>query len=636
MKKFNDKSTENFENNVEKEESKDFLEKVFNITCDGLLVTDSEGYIIKANRVVARMLGYAEKELMGKHAAEFASAQTREYPNYPYVIEKLYKEGFIENHATEWLRKDGTIFPLELNMTLLKDHRGNKTGVVASIRDITARKLSRSELCANEARLRAVTESTFDAIISISSKGEIVFWNYGAKRLFGYTADEILGKPIQKLLTEAEREKDKQDMEIFFLQGNGKADGTTLEHSFLQRDGKKFLGEVSRSSWEIGGEIFISAIIRDITERKKAEEALLASEKRFKELTDSLPQPVFELDLKGNITFANRQALENFGYMQSDIANGLNALQMFVPEQRLHVKENFQRVVSGEQLRGHEYMALRKDGTTFPAIIHATPIVYENKMMGLRGILIDITQHKEMEAEILKAKKLESISTLAGGVAQDFNNILSAILGNITLAQQYTTPQEKIFEPLAAAERATLRAKDLTDQLITFAKGGTAIKKPASIAKLLTESAALALKSSNVNCDFSFPDTIWPADIDEAQMKQVFINLIINADNAMPEGGIIGLAAENVVIGPGNNLPISNGNYIKISISDQSIGILNEHLQNIFDPYFTSRQRGSGIGLATTYTIIKNHGGLITVESEFGRGTTFYIYLPASPLKKST
>ena len=253
--------------------------------------------------------------------------------------------------------------------------------------------------------------------------------------------------------------------------------------------------------------------------------------------------------------------------------------------------------------------------------------------LGLRGLLIDITLRKELEEEMNKSKRLASISTLAGGVAQDFSTILSSILGNINLAQHLTEPVDRVSEHLAAAEHATLRAKDLTAQLSAFARGGTALKAVMPVEQLLRGAADAALKGSKVTCCFSFPPDLQQAKLDEAQMRQVFINLLINADHAMPEGGIIEVSAANMAVGPGANLPLPNGDYIKITISDQSIGILNEHLQQLFDPYFTSRQRGSGIGLATTYTIIKNHGGLITVESGFGHGTTFHVYLPGSKLK---
>jgi PAS domain S-box-containing protein len=375
-------------------------------------------------------------------------------------------------------------------------------------------------------------------------------------------------------------------------------------------------------------------VVRNISERKQVEADLRESEQRFKELADALPQTVFELNLDGMITFVNRTALDTFGHTQPDIDKGMHALHMIVPEQRITVRENIEKVFAGERLGGQEYMALRKDGTTFPCIIHASPILADGKPQGLRGLLIDITLRKELEEQMNKSNRLASIATLAGGVAQDFNTILSIILGNINLAQHQVAPEDRVSEHLAAAERATLRAKDLTDQLIAFSKGGTALKTALSVEKLLRDAANTALKGSNVTCQFSFPPDLQHTELDELQMRQVFINLLINADHAMPEGGSIDVSALNITVGPGDNLPLPNGAYVKITISDQSIGILNEHLQQLFDPYFTSRQRGSGIGLATTYTIIKNHGGLITVESEFGSGTTFHIFLPACGNKR--
>jgi CheY-like chemotaxis protein len=235
-----------------------------------------------------------------------------------------------------------------------------------------------------------------------------------------------------------------------------------------------------------------------------------------------------------------------------------------------------------------------------------------------------------MEEELLRVEKLESIGILAGGIAHDFNNILTAILANIALAKMHPNAVDQSFERLVKAEKAALRAKDLTQQLLTFSKGGTPIKKTVSIAELIKESTSFALRGSNVRCEFSILDDLWPVEVDEGQMSQVINNLIINADQAMPEGGIIKVSAENMTVGAEEVLPLREGKYVKISIDDQGIGIPEEHLQKIFDPYFTAKQKGSGLGLATTYSIIKRHDGYITVDSKLGVGTTFYIYLPAS------
>jgi CheY-like chemotaxis protein len=222
------------------------------------------------------------------------------------------------------------------------------------------------------------------------------------------------------------------------------------------------------------------------------------------------------------------------------------------------------------------------------------------------------------------------VGILAGGIAHDFNNILTSILGNISTAIMHTTPKSEISQILTNAEKAALHARDLTMQLLTFSKGGAPLKTSASITDLIKDSTNFMLRGSNVKCEFSLPDELWPVEIDEGQMSQVINNLIINADQAMPDGGNIEIRAKNVVIRPEDIIPLKKGKYIKVSIKDHGKGITKKNLAKIFDPYFTTKTGGSGLGLSVAYSIIKNHDGYITVKSRPGKGTTFYIYLPAS------
>lgn len=243
---------------------------------------------------------------------------------------------------------------------------------------------------------------------------------------------------------------------------------------------------------------------------------------------------------------------------------------------------------------------------------------------------LELEERKKMEEELLKAQKLESLGILAGGIAHDFNNALTGILGNIALAKMQVNPEDKIFRQLTSAEKATLRAQKLTHQLLTFAMGGVPIKQIISIAELLEESIDFTLKGSNVSCNYSIAKDLWAVEIDEGQINQVFSNLTINAQQAMPEGGILTVRAENITADIDTPFLLKGGKYIKISVEDHGFGIPEEQLSRIFDPYFTTKQKGSGLGLATTYSIIKNHDGHIMVESKSGIGTIFHIYLPAS------
>jgi CheY-like chemotaxis protein len=239
-----------------------------------------------------------------------------------------------------------------------------------------------------------------------------------------------------------------------------------------------------------------------------------------------------------------------------------------------------------------------------------------------------------MEEEQQRVAKLESVGLLAGGIAHDFNNILTSVLGNISLASMEAPPGSELQNSLQKAEKASLRAKDLTVQLLTFAKGGAPVKTLASVSELLKDTISFALRGSNVKCQFSLPADLWQAEIDAGQVSQVVHNLVINAQQAMPTGGSIELRAENIALSEtrslGRGLPIKAGNYIRITVTDHGSGIPAEHLEKIFDPYFSTKQKGSGLGLATSFSIARNHGGHLSVESELGTGSTFYLYLPAS------
>jgi len=242
----------------------------------------------------------------------------------------------------------------------------------------------------------------------------------------------------------------------------------------------------------------------------------------------------------------------------------------------------------------------------------------------------DITKQKMMKENMLRAQKLESLGVLAGGLAHDFNNLLTAILGNISLAKLNTPHGESVSRYLETAEQATSRAQSLTQQLLTFARGGSPVKQPLSAKKLIVDSAGFAIRGSKSRCEFKIAPDLRIIEADEGQLGQVVNNLVMNADQAMPEGGTVTVSGENVTLKTDNTLLLKPGDYIKISVADKGIGIPEDNLKKIFDPYFTTKDNGIGLGLATCYSIIKHHDGHITVQSTPGEGTTFSLYLPAA------
>ena len=250
-------------------------------------------------------------------------------------------------------------------------------------------------------------------------------------------------------------------------------------------------------------------------------------------------------------------------------------------------------------------------------------------LIGLWLLKKDTSEKRRTEQELRKVQKLESLGLLAGGLAHDFNNLLTAIVGNIELGKQYSSLNEKSLERFDAATKAVWRAQDLTRQLLTFSQGGDPVKSSASIKDLLKECADFALRGSNVRCELLMREEVWPVEIDQGQISQVVHNLLINAIQAMPQGGVVLARAQNVEIGEDGRPALTAGRYVKVTIADQGVGIAKEHLARIFDPYFTTKDQGSGLGLATCYSIVRKHGGFISLKSKQGVGTAVHFYLPA-------
>jgi PAS domain S-box-containing protein len=374
----------------------------------------------------------------------------------------------------------------------------------------------------------------------------------------------------------------------------------------------------------------MSEILRSAEKRRKTEDKLRESEKRFRDLFENSPDAIFVEDLNGKVLDVNPAACQLHGRTREELI-GEYVYSLIPPERREKAEVDFSKLVKGEhdQL---ESFSLTNDVREVPVEIRARRIEYSGKP-ALLLIVRDVTERKRAEAELLRASKLESIGILAGGIAHDFNNLLTAILGNVSLLMSHLDKTDSIFEKIAEVEKASLRARDLTQQLLTFSKGGSPVKRPSTLVNLLKDAAQFALSGSNVRPRFEIPDDVWAVEIDEGQINQVINNIAINANHAMPEGGTVELKCENVIIDENTVLPLRPGKFVKVSIRDTGIGIQKEHLEKIFDPYFSTKSKGFGLGLSTAYSIIKNHGGHITVESELGEGTSFFIYLPALELE---
>ncbi len=468
---------------------------------------------------------------------------------------------------------------------------------------------------------------TFDGTILFMDRGTLKILDLEDK--FPDTSD-VAGKNISELLNYivprgAFREK---------VRKHGHVKG--LEYPFQTLSGlKRWVIHDSYLVYDKNvKEDVIQVIIHDITDLKIAEELLESEKERLTVTLRSIGEGVITTDIEGKVLLVNKAGEELTGWKQEEAA-GKHISEIFdiiTASTREKSSLPLDRVLrTGKKFSFPERIFLvSRDGRERLISESISPIFdRDNKIIGFVIVFRDITEKIELEEELFKARKLESVGVLASGIAHEFNNILTGVMGNISLAKMYVNSEEKPCEILSEAEKAAVRARALTYQLLTFAKAGYPIKTPASIAELLTQITNLVLSGSNVKPEFFIDKSLWPVEIDTGQISQVISNLMLNARQAMPEGGTVQVTAENIFAGKEHNVPLKPGKYVKIAIKDHGVGISKKNLERIFDPYFTTKKEGSGLGLSATYSLIKKHNGYITAESKVRAGTTFYIYLPA-------
>ena len=382
---------------------------------------------------------------------------------------------------------------------------------------------------------------------------------------------------------------------------------------------------------------FLIVMIEDITKRKQMEEALIAEKKRLVITLCSIGDGVITTDIQGKIILVNQIAEDLTGWAQTEsIGKPINEVFNIInDDNNLSFDNSVLKVLKNGHVHVSENSILvSRDGLERFISFSIAPIRNsKGEYSGTVLVFRDITEKNKMAEELIKSQKFESMAMLAGGIAHDFNNLLAGILANVQLAEVLSLKGKNIAKNLTDIGEAVKRAAELTKQLFTFAKGGQLTKKTTSIAELIRTTTDFSLRGSNVKCEYSFPPNIWPVEADEGQLSQVVNNLVINAVQSMPDGGNLFIAIENIELNNDSNVPLPKGKYIKISIRDTGIGISDTYLTKIFEPYFTTKDKGSGLGLATSYSIIKNHDGYIKVESTIDIGTTFYIYLPAKGVK---
>lgn len=537
--------------------------------------------------------------------------QMLDHGAYDYIVKPFHKTDVTHTVQNALLKREF----ISQNDRLKKDLKDRVIQLEKQFEKRT-RQLRKSQI-----RYKQIIEYSNDAIV-VAQDGMLKFVNPKALELTGYTEEEIQKLPFTDLIYPEDR---RMVEESHYRRLEGEDLPSIYTFRVLRKDGESFWVEINAIMTPWDGKPATLNVLRDITDRKSAEEALRESEGRARSLLNTITEMVILVDTEGTILDLNETAAQILRGSVEELL-GVCLYYLFPPSLAASRKAAADGVIrTGAPVRTEDEC----EGRIYDC--HWYPIsTAKGEVVQLAVFAVDITDRRKVEGALMRAQKLESIGILAGGIAHDFNNILAAIMGSVSLAKAEVKPEDSVYELLDEAEKASSRAKAIAQRLLTFSQGGAPVKKVASIKDVIMESADFALRGSKARCDYTIPEGIWPVQIDVDQISQVINNLIINAVHSMPDGGIIQLSAENTMVDANDGLSLDAGRYLKISVKDQGIGIKEENLLKIFDPYFTTNQTGTGLGLATAYSIIKRHDGQMTVESKPDVGTTFHIYLPAS------
>jgi len=598
---------------------------------DAVVTTDVSGVVTYMNPVAESLAGWRREQALGRSLTEvFRFRSGGAGVDMAGIIHSVVVEGkmmALPDDST-LLPLSGGETPIEARATPIAEKMGTVLGLVLVFVDITERRRVEESLRKSEKLLRHVFDAVPDLLSLIDRDFRLVLSNWHGG--YDYVPHGLRDKSPH--CYEAYYGKDTiceecHTAEVF------RTGLPVAREKFNPRIGFVEIRAVPLFDEE-GTVVMVAENVRNISERKRAADALSMEKERLAVTLRSIGDGVITTDTDGRVVLLNKVAEEMTGWKQEEAAGKLfhEIFHIVNEKTRERCKSPVEQVLAtgGSVELANLTVLIARDGTERKIADSGAPI--RDRESGLVGVVLvfrDITEQRRMEDELFNARKLESIGILAGGIAHDFNNLLTAILGNISLSKMFVTEGEKVHQKLCEAEKASLRARDLAQQLLTFSRGGAPVRKLASIADIIRDSAAFTLSGSRASCRFTIPDDLYPVEVDAGQFSQVINNLIVNADQAMPGGGEIEISCANVPAGTEKMLPLRECAHVLVSITDQGVGIPEDVLPRIFDPYFTTKESGKGLGLATVFSIVKNHDGHISASSRPGVGTVFNVYLPA-------
>ena len=626
-------------------ESEDRYHQLFDASTDAILVRTGET-IINANSAALKLFRANHiGDLVGKRYLDFVPPYDR--PKSAERLKKSMKGDWIvppREHRLTTL--DGQVIYVESAGVPIK-YQG-EIHHFGMFREITDRKRAEAALRESEEQHRQIVESSTDAIL-VRSGDVIIYANPAAVRLLRAShIGELVGISYLGLVHPDDR---PESIERIKKGISDKCIAPPREHRMVALDGQVLIVESTGVPIQYNGEIQLFGVFRDIAERRQVYEKLKETEKKYRELAESLPQVIFEVDSKGNLIYLNQTGYALFGYTPEDIDKGFIVLEAFIPEDRERIALDIILNVQGQKLGRQEYTAVRKNETKFPVAVHANRVIKGQTATGVRGILIDLTpakraeeEKKKLEIQLQQAQKMEAIGALAGGIAHDFNNILSAIIGYTELAMLNEGAEHCSVE-LNEALIAANRAKELVKQILAFSRQTDEERMPVRVGLVAKEAIKFlrATIPTTIDINTRIDEKSGTVVANSVELHQIIMNLCTNAVHAIGENaGLLEVEVQNTEIDLAQKndiIDLEIGSYVKLSVRDTGYGMHTDIINRIFDQYFTTKEKGvgTGLGLAVVHGIVKKCGGAIKVESELGKGTTFHIYLPkadiAAPIK---
>jgi len=613
-------------------------------TLQGILRAAPIGIGIVTNRVlgwtnehITKMLGYTQEELAGKSARILYNSD-EEFQRVAFVKHPQVEKYGVGSLETNFRSKDGRLLDILLSSAAIEQGDMEK-GLVFTAIDITERKKAEKELRESRKDWENIFQAIGHPAIVMDAGHRIINANNATARLTNLPPEDLRGRSCYEVFHGTDHPPDGCPMEALITSGS--LEPVEMEMEVL---GRFFIVYCTPVLDHAGKLTRIIHVATDITDHKRAELALQKSEERYRNIFENAVEGIFQSTPDGRILHVNPAMARFYGYETPlELTESITDIQsqLYVnPADRQRFKDHLERYGTIEQFESERY---RKDGTTVWTSVNAHIVRGpDGETVYYEGTSIDISERKTAEKEkeklqkqLFQAQKMEAIGVLAGGIAHDFNNMLMGIQGYASLMLLDTRQDHPHYEKLTSIEQQIQSGAELTRQLLGFARGGRYEVKPTDLNELVRRTSDMFGRTKReITIHRKLESELYPVDVDRGQVEQVLLNLYVNAWHAMPAGGEIYIESRNLIFveGHSHHYSVAPGRYVKISVTDNGIGMDEETRQRIFEPFFTTKGmgRGTGLGLASVYGIIKNHGGIINVYSEKGKGTTFNIYLPAS------